>query len=410
MGNDTREQIKKKVDQLAQEAVSFLQQMVRINSENPPGNNPELAEYLAEQLKVWGMLVDVHNPPQELLTQLGLPGPRLSVVAKLKESGSPALILCPHLDTVPAGDARLWKDDPFSGQIRDGRVYGRGALDSKGRIAAYVTAMRAIKELDLDLRGNIILAATADEEIGGESGVGYLVKHGILKGDYCIAEGMSDFLCYALNGVIHMEVSTKGKSCHPLDPSKGVNAIYKMAPLIVAVERYHEGLTRRGCTVKGIKFPSCSLGTIKGGIKTNVVPDHCVVTIDRRITPDEKLDDVRKELAQLLEQASPGTYYAREIMSGSSYKTDPKSKLVRIVNDNVKEITGKRVAVKGLGGSSDARFFANELGIPTINFGPGRLREGKLHEPNENLRISDLISVAKVCALSALDLDPRDPR
>lgn len=409
MMSDMREQIKKKVDQLEEEAVTLLQQMVRINSENPPGNNPELAEFLAGKLKRWGMIVDVHNPPQELLKKLGLPGPRPSILAKLKESGSPVLILCPHLDTVPAGDASLWEDDPFSGKIRDGKVYGRGSLDSRGRIAAYVTAMRAIQELNLGLRGNIILAATADEEIGGETGVGYLVKSGILKGDYCIAEGMCDFLCCALNGVIHMEVSTKGKSCHPLDSSKGVNAIYKMAPLIAAVEKYHEEVIRRGCTVKGIKYPTCSLGTIKGGIKTNVVPDQCVITIDRRVTPDEKLDDVRKELRQLLEKTSPSTYNAREIMAGSSSKTDPKSKLVRIVNDNVKEVTGKRLVVKGLGGSSDARFFANDLVIPTINFGPGRLKEGKLHGPNENLRISDLISVAKACALSALDLEAKGP-
>jgi len=207
-----------------------------------------------------------------------------------------------------------------------------------------------------------------------------------------------------------MEVSTKGKSCHALDPSKGVNAIYKMVPLITAIERYHDELSRRSCTVKGIKYPTCSLGTIKGGIKTNVVPDQCVIAIDRRVTPDEKLNDVRKELRQLLEKTSPRTYKAREIMAASSYKTDPKSELVRIVNDNIKEVTGKRLVVKGMGGATDARFFANDLGIPTINFGPGRLGEGSPHGANENLRIKDLILAAKVCALTALDLEAKGQR
>jgi len=408
--SDMRERIKKKVDQLEREASTLLQEMVHINSENPPGNSPELAGFLAKKLKGWAMVVEVHNPPEDLLKKLGLPGPRPSVLAKLKGSGSPTVILCPHLDTVPAGDVSLWGDDPFSGRIRDGKVYGRGSLDSKGRIAAYVTAMRAIQEMNPNFTGNIILAATADEEIGGEAGAGYLVKSGILKGDYCIAEGMCDFLYHAYNGAIHMEISTRGKPCHALDPSRGVNAIYKMTPLITAIEGYHEELSQRSCSIKGIKHPTCSLGTIKGGAKTNMVPDQCVISIDRRVTPDEKLNDARKELRQLLEKTSPRTYKAREMMAAGSYKTDPKSDLVRIVNDNIKEVTGKRLVVKGMGGATDARFFANDLGIPTINFGPGRFGEGNPHGANENLRITDLIFAAKVCALTALDLDARGPR
>lgn len=404
MMNEIREQIKKKVDQLEGEAIQLLQEMIQINSENPPGNNPELANFLAQKLKGWVMMVDVVYPPEDLLKRLGLLGPRPSVLAKLKASGSPVLILCPHLDTVPVGDLKLWEDDPFSGKIKDGKIYGRGALDSKGRTAAYITAMRAIQELGIDLKGNVILAATADEEIGGEAGAGYLAKERILTGDYCIAEGMCDFLYHAYNGAIHMEISTQGKACHALDPDRGVNAIYKMTPLIIAIEKYHRKLTKRTCTVKGIKHPTCSLGVIKGGTKANVVPDQCVITIDRRVTPDENLEDVRKELHQLLEKTSPITYQTKEIMAASSYQTDPKSELVKIVNNNIKEVTGKRLVVKGMAGATDARFFANDLGIPTINFGPGRFGEGNAHAVDENLRISDLVLAAKVCALTALDL------
>lgn len=406
--NHVREQIKKKVDQLENDAVALLQEMVHINSENPPGNNPELANFLAEKLNRYGMIVDVFNPPEELLKKLELPGPRPSVLAKLKALGFPTLILSSHLDTIPAGDVSFWKDDPFLGKIRDGKIFGRGALDSKGMMVAYILAMTAIREVNLNFSGNIILAATADEEIGGEAGTGWMVKQGILKGEYCIAEGMCDFLCHAYNGVIHLEVSTKGKACHAMDPSKGVNAIYEMAPLICAVKEYHRKLIQRSCTVKGIKHPTCSLGTIKGGTKTNMVPDQCVISIDRRVTPDEKLSDVRMELRQLLRKTSPGAYKAREILMANFYKTDPESELVRIVNNNVKEVTGKRLVVKGRGGFTDGRFFANGLRIPTINFGPGRSRDGNAHAANENVRIADIILVAKVCALTSIDLTNKD--
>jgi len=402
--SDLREQIKGRVDQLQEDALRLLQEMIRINSENPPGNTLELADFLGGRLKEWGMLVDILHPPEAFLQTLGHPGPRPSVLARLKGSGFPTLILNAHLDTVPVGDRSLWQEDPFSGKIVDGRICGRGAMDSKGRIAAYVTAMRAIKELVPDFRGNIILAATADEEIGGEAGTGYLIKEGILKGDYCIAEGMSDYLYHAYNGTVQWEVTTRGKACHAMAPEEGVNAIYKMVPLIAAIEKYHQRLSRRSCSVKGIQHPTCALGTIHGGTKTNVIPDRCVVTLDRRVTPDEKLDNVRKELHQLLEKTFPRTYEVREMVTADAYKTDPKSNLVKLVNENVKEVTGKKLVVKGMRGATDARFFANILGIPTVNFGPGRHGEGHGHAPNEKLRISDLVMAAKVCALTALDL------
>lgn len=401
--SDVREQIKRRIDQLKKEAITLLQQMIRINTENPPGNNPELVNFLAEKLRGWGMLIDIFNPPGELLEQMGLPGPRPSILVKLKESGSPILIFNSHLDTIPAGNLSFWRYPPFSGNIIEGRIWGRGALDSKGIMTAYITAMRAIQDVAFEYSGNIILAATADEEIGGETGAGYLIRRGILKGDYCIAEGMCDYICHACNGVIHLEIVTKGKAYHAMDPSKGINAIYKMAPLIRQIEKYNQRLSHKRSIVRGLK-PTCSLGTITGGTKINVVPDQCVISIDRRIIPDEELDDVRKELYQLLEKTSPKTYTAKEILVADFYKTDPKSRLIRVVNKNVKEVTGRKLLIRGRGGFTDARFFANELGIPTINFGPGRSREGNAHGSNENIRITDIIFVAKVCALAAIDL------
>lgn len=209
-------------------------------------------------------------------------------------------------------------------------------------------------------------------------------------------------------GVLHLEVNVEGKACHAMDPDKGINAIQKMAKVISRIEQHYQVLRQRQSSIPGILSSTASVGTIKGGVKTNVVPDFCSITIDRRIVPGETGEKAKEELVaifnDLMKQDPDLKLKWNEVMVADPYVSDQNSILIQILKKNSKQILGTDLPVEGLGGFSDGRFFANDMGIPTAHYGPGQIVEGRPHGVNENVRIDDLVKVAKVCALTIMDL------
>ncbi len=401
------DKIKAAVEARMNDTVRFLQEMVRIPSENPPGRYEEIAERVAAECRRAGLTAETIRTPDRILRELKLETPRLNVIGRLNGSGgAKTLIFNAHLDTVPVSTPEAWRCQPFAAEIVDGKVYGRGAADSKARLAGYLAAIRAVQDLKIPLKGDIIYTATADEETGGLAGPGYLVKEGILKGDYAIVEGRCGSVAYAMCGVLHAAVTTTGKAVHARNPEEGVNAIYRMVPLIARLERYHTELRARKSDVPGIPAPTCSVGTITGGVKTNVIPDRCTITVDRRVVPGEDPAQVWNGLRDVAAAAAKAVGYeasVEQILFAEPHLSDPDSALIRSLVANATAYRGAPIPVAGSTGFGDARFFCNLLKIPTANYGPGREGTGA-HAVNEHVYIEDLKEGATVCAATILDL------
>lgn len=397
------------VDEMHNEVIEFLQKMVQTPSINPPGEYEAISRVVADRFKQLALEAETILVPEEKVKELGLATPRINVLGWLRGTpGHPVLVLNPHLDTVPIGEN--WTVDPFKGEIRGGKLYGRGASDCKGRIAAYAYALAAIKRAGISLKGTAVVAATVDEETGGLLGPKYLLDHRFLQPDFAIVEGSAYTIWNAMNGCLHLEVKVLGKSIHAAAPERGVDAIEKMNKVLVALYRYRDSLRLKKSTVPGLNTPTLVVGTISGGTKTNILADKCVITIDRRILPEEKGHEVESELFSLLrglEKEDPQLkLQLRTIMLADSFGPLPESHhLIQTLVKNGTQVLGEKPKVEGVAGFGDSRFYWAK-GIPVCNFGPSPkvIWESNAHGADENIVLDDLFKSIKVLALTLIDL------
>ncbi|HVB09915.1 MAG TPA: ArgE/DapE family deacylase [Bacillota bacterium] len=391
------------------EAVTFLQAMVRTPSVNPPGEYEAISQVVDAEFRRVGLDSQRLKVPDARVDVAGLQTPRWNVLGFLRGgSARPTVVLNPHLDTVPVSGE--WSSPPFAAEIREGRVIGRGASDSKGRIACYTYALAALARAGVRLRGQAVVAATADEETGGHLGPGYLLESGLLPADYAIVEGGTYSVWIANNGVLHLEVTLQGTPAHASRPERGHDAIAAMGRVLAAIERYRVALQSTTSRIPGLRHPTVVVGTIAGGVKTNVVPDRCTITIDRRVLPDENFAAVEAELIGTLAEAArelPGiSFETRVVLRAEPYGPTPEdSPVVQALRRRAREVLGEDIPAVGSSGFGDARFFWLR-GIPTANYGPGP-REGgnsNAHAGDENMGIEDLGKAIEVLALAVADL------
>ena len=393
------------VDELEDEAVSFLQEMVRTPSVNPPGDYEAILDVIRARYEGYGWDVDVEWAPEALLEELGLDHPRPNVLAYVTRGDGPTIALNAHIDTVPI-QAEKWTYEPFGAEIDDGRLYGRGARDSKGRIAAYTLAARALEESDLlPDDATIVLALTADEETGGQAGAGHVVESGALRPDYAIVEGSTYAVEYASSGVLSFRVDIDGASAHAgLEPEAGANAVVAAARIVSRLDAYHDELAAEESDVPGVGSATCTPATIEGGVKTNVVPPACSFTVDRRVPPDHDLDAAEREFRDVVAGVDlpDGTSASVEALSRTKpFLSDPEDVHVRAVVRYADAVLGN-VPVQGTRGGSDAGHF-HAGGTATLKFGPGG-RDSNVHGPDENLQLSQLRDAAVVVAASVREI------
>lgn len=398
-----RNSLVRKVEGMKEEIVEFLRGMIRIPSENPPGNYEEIAEFVTNKMTKFGFKVE----------KVGKEG-KPNVIGRLRGTeGKPVLILNGHLDTVPAsaGDLEGWTVGPFSGEVREGRIYGRGAYDCKGRVAVYTMAAKAIKDSGIKLKGDVVVAATVDEETGGFDGAGYLVEHGLLKGDMAICEGPKNKMFRAGSGEMYMKISTIARTTPPywatLKPQLSINAIQKMVKVIEALEKYQLELMEKKSHIPGIGGSTIVIGTIEGGIKSNIVPTKCTIQLDVITIPELKQEVIQRRIDEIMEDLERGDPELRveieTLATCEPWVTPSDSHLVKILNNTIKEVTGQTVPVAGLHASADSRWWAR-AGMQAVNFGAGDYEECKPHQPNENVKIQDLVLGTKIIALTIVDL------
>ncbi len=399
----------KVIDDMRYELVDLTREFIQIPTINPPGERyEEMAGLIARRLNESGFSAQLVRVPDELLRGLKLELPRVNVVGILRGSGGGhALCYNGHYDVVPPGSG--WSVEPFSGVVRDGKIYGRGAADMKGANAAMIVAVKALKEAGFKLKGDVVYVATPDEETGGHAGAEYVVKEGLVKGDACVVGEPTevDKIAVAHKGALWLELTTQGKAAHGSLPHRGINAVEKMAKVIVALEKLKADLVRRETKApmpEESRTPTMMIGgLIQGGVKINVVPDRCTVTIDRRLIPEEDVEQVKNEIQDFIEKLKSEDpelrVNLRVLEKASPAYTREDEEIVKAVRDAIKKVTGREAIISGLTGFTDMRFF-NQV-MPTILYGPGSMSQA--HVADEHVSVEDLVTGTKVYALAMLE-------
>lgn len=405
----TRKLIEQAIDANWLREVAFLKSLVRVPSDNPPGDCAPIAETAAAGMEALGFTVERHKVPEPLVRKNGMVSATNLIVRKSFGSGrGPVIALNAHGDVVPPGDG--WSVDPYGAVERDGVLYGRGAAVSKSDFATYAFALLALDERRLKLDGGIELHLTFDEEAGGEIGPKWLIAEGLTKASLAISAGFSYAITTAHNGVLHLEVVVRGRQAHAAMPASGSDALEASVPVLAAIYAERKRLTSIVSAEKGIGSPQITVGLISGGINTNVVPDRIVFRLDRRIIPEENGEAVERALVGLIEAAAPRvpgiSVECRRIMLAEPLRPLPGiERLVEAIGRNASAVLGVPVEATGVPLYTDARHYA-AAGIPTVLYGAGprSILEASAHGPDEHLELSDLRAATEIVALTLADL------
>ena len=421
--------IEKPLDQLFEaiearedELVQLTRDLIRFPTVNPPGDHYRpCAEFLGERLRRRGFQV-------AYVRAEGAPGdsdalPRTNVIARREGSRpGPCVHFNGHIDVVDAGQG--WTLDPFEGVVKDGRVWGRGACDMKGGLAAAVSAVEALIDSGLDLPGAIEVSGTADEESGGYGGVAYLAERGWFSkprvDHVIIPEPLNvDRVCIGHRGVWWAEIETRGRQAHGSMPFLGDSAIRHMNAVTERIERdLYPALARRQSDMPvvpdGARQSTLNINSIHGGqseaftgLPSPLVADSCRMIIDRRFLIEESVDDVRAEVRDILEtltrERAGFSYVLKELFAVAPTMADRNGPVATATARAVRKVLGREPQFICSPGTYDQKH-VDRIGKlqDCIAYGPGVL--DLAHQPDEWVGIDDMVASAKVMALAALAL------
>ena len=396
------------IDAHFDDEVRFLQALVRVPTDTPPGDNAPHAERTAELLAAMGLHAEKHAVPQAAVQAQGMQSITNLIVRRRFGEGGMTIALNAHGDVVPPGEG--WTHAPYGGEIVDGKLYGRASAVSKSDFASFTFALRALESLGAKLQGGVELHFTYDEEFGGELGPGWLLSHGLTQPDLLIAAGFSYQVVTAHNGCLQMEVSLHGLASHAAYPHTGIDALQAANKLLTALYAYNELLRTRRSKVEGITHPYLNVGRIEGGSNTNVVPGKVLIKLDRRMIPEEDADSVEAEVRALIEAAvalSPGVRVdIRRLLLARALQPLPgNAALVAAVQRHAQAVFGEPVPVSGTPLYTDVRLYGAH-GVPAVIYGAGprTVLESNAKRADEHLLLSDLRGATKVVARTLFDL------
>ena len=279
------EQLDAWIDAHFDDEVRFLQALVRVPTDTPPGHNAPHAQRTAALLRDFGLAVEQHPVPDAEVKAYGLESIINLIVRRRYGAGGKTIALNAHGDVVPPGEG--WTHDPYGGEVVDGKLYGRAAAVSKSDFASYTYALLALESLGAPLRGSVELHFTYDEEFGGELGPGWLLKHGLTQPDLMLAAGFSYQVVVAHNGCLQLEVTVQGEMAHAAIPDSGTDALQGAVQILNALYALNHDYLKLTSQVEGISHPYLNVGLIRGGTTTNVIPGKVVLKLDRRMIPEE---------------------------------------------------------------------------------------------------------------------------
>ena len=442
------ESIIAKIEQNKEIYVEFLRKLIQSDSVNPPGNEKNVVLVIEDFLKDLNIKTEIFPFGNN----------RANLIAYLNENfKGKNLLYNGHMDVVPPGSGKDWKYPPFSALVKHNKmIYGRGSSDMKSGLAAMAIALKVLKELDLDLTGNLILNAVADEETGGMFGTGWCVENPLkpIKCDFAVigeSTGLSPLpkaILVGEKGHLIIKIRTNGISGHSSMPAMSKNAIYMMSEIIENLDKIDEYIPKSEPPIKleklkkllAVAFPtedvfnrilneqpelesllqslvsySKALTMIKGGIKENVIPDSCEAILDVRLLPGQQVEPIIEALKKLISNdveylvkdnsTSPSEKVFVEIeivtaSEGSYWENWEESEELNNFYELVETIYEKKPLYFLLPASADAHYIRNNGYCPqTILFGPGKGRTA--HAIDENIEILDFIRAIKVYAIFA---------
>lgn len=357
--------------------IKTVQKLISLDSQNPPGDERKIAEFVKKYLKDLGLKIKTYTFSKKRVNVLAtLPGGK-----RLK-----SLLLTPHLDTVPSG--ANWKTPALRAKIIGNRIYGLGATDCKGNLASALEAINAIVEDGVKLDYDLIFAATADEESGSTLGLIPLLERKFLKADAAVVLDADDFeIVITQKGLMHLSVRLSGLKAHGAYPWLGVNAINIAARVIMDLENQHKHYVKN----KYLRAPTINVGTIKGGDKVNVVSDWCEFELDFRFLPGSCEKEILSSLKKTIIKYTPN--YKIEIQGVQDpYYIDPRHPLVNSLVSAMQSL-GIKPRISGSEGATVITFF-KALNIPAIATGFGT--EGCAHIADEYAYLGNLYNGSKV--------------
>ncbi|WNS76588.1 ArgE/DapE family deacylase [Bacillus sp. DTU_2020_1000418_1_SI_GHA_SEK_038] len=403
------------VEARKEELIELCSQLIQIPSENPPGDSTEISQFITDYLTQFDIKTEWHESSDKMF----------NLVSSIGNDNGKHLIYCGHTDVVPAGDLSKWDFNPFSGEVKDGWLLGRGASDMKAGLGGLIFVFGLLKKLEVELPGKLTLAIVPDEETGGEFGVPWLLENGIIHGDGCLIAEPSSPLNPTIGqkGSYWFELEVFGVPGHgSLSPIAGNNAIVdaiaaierimklwdlkinlpeEVKPLIEVSKRYMRDIEKdREKFQPVLESITVNIGTINGGTKSNVIPESCKVQVDCRlpfgITQDEVTAFIKKELDELEIKYKIHQFGFR---SNANY-TSADDLVCKSIVDNISLVTGEEAYGVMQWASSDARHFRDHH-IPVLQYGPAYLPS--IHGYNEKVRVEDIVRCAKVYIAAVID-------
>ena len=402
------------VDREFPRETQFLAELVKVPSDNPPGDCAAHAQRARRLLEQLGLAVEAHEVPPAIVEATGMRS-ATNLIVRHRFADGPVVALNAHGDVVPPGLG--WRHDPYGAVIEDGPhgpvMYGRGAAVSKSDFATYTWALLALRAAVAEgarLDGTLELHFTYNEEAGGSIGPKWLLDERLVRPDMAIGAGFSYAVVTAHNGCLHLEVTVTGRQAHAAMPTAGVDALEAANAILSALYAHRTTLSRIRSATAGIVSPTLNVGLIKGGINTNVVPDQVTFRLDRRVIPEEDAAEVEAGLRALIATCvghSPQIKVeVRRLLLAEPLRARPGTvRIAAALQRRAKEVLEVEVPTVGVPLYTDARHYA-AAGIPTVLYGAGprSIGEANAHNADENLRLADLRAATKVVALAVADL------
>ncbi len=401
------------IDAHFDEQVKFLQELIRVPTDTPPGNNAPHADRTADLLKAMGLDAEKHVVTADEVKAAGLETITNLIVRRNYGAGK-TIALNAHGDVVPPGEG--WTHDPYGGEIADGKIYGRAAAVSKCDFSTFTFAVRALEAVAQPAKGGVELHFTYDEEFGGEVGPGWMLKKGLTKPDLMIAAGFSYHVVVAHNGCLQMEVTVHGEMSHAAIPDSGTDALQAATHILNALYALNADYKKITSQVTGITHPYLNVGLIAGGTNTNVIPGKVVLKLDRRMIPEEDPAQVEASIRATIEAAAKSFNPPR---GGKAVRVDVKrmllaramaplpgnQPLVAALQQHGQAVFGEPIPAVGTPLYTDVRLYV-EQGIPGVIYGAGprTVIESNAKRADENLALDDLRRATKVIARTLADL------
>ena len=395
------------VDAHFDEEVRFLQELVRMPTDTPPGDNAPHAEKTATLLQAFGFEAERHAVPTADVRDYGMQSITNLIVRRRYGEGK-TIALNAHGDVVPPGDG--WTHPPYDAEIVDGKMVGRATAVSKSDFASYTFAVRALESLGAALKGAVELHFTYDEEFGGEMGPGWLLRDKLTAPDYLIAAGFSYQVITAHNGCLQMEVTVHGKMAHAAIPDTGIDALQGATAILNALYAQNKRYALVSSKVPGINHPYLNVGRIEGGTNTNVVPGKVVLKLDRRMIPEENPAEVEADIRRVIADAANGVTGIRveikRLLLAHAWQPDTRSApVVAALQRHGEIVFGEPIPTTGTPLYTDVRLYA-AAGVAAAIYGAGprTVLESNAKRADENLLLEDLRRATKVVARTLLDL------